>query len=191
MATVIELDGIRPTIGEGVFLAPTAVLVGDVRIGDRANVWFGAVLRGDSSHIVIGAECSIQDNAVIHCAHDLPTVLGDRVVVGHSALLEGCVIDDEALVGMGAVVLQRAHVGSGAMVAAGAVVSERAEVAPEVLVAGVPAVEKKQLSGSAARWTRTASQEYQEFARRYMTAGRLLVTDDARTPTPTQGEPSA
>jgi len=191
MATIIELDGIVPTIGEGVFLAPTAVLVGDVRVGDRANIWFGAVLRGDSSHIAIGAECSIQDNAVIHCAHDLPTVIGDRVVIGHSALLEGCVIEDEALIGMGAVVLQRAHVGSGAMVAAGAVVSERAEVAPEVLVAGVPAVEKKQLSGSALRWTRTASEEYQQFSRRYMTAGRLIVTDDGRAAGPTQGEPSA
>ena len=192
MATIVELDGIRPTIGEGVFLAPTAVLVGDVRIGDRANVWFGAVLRGDSSHIEIGADCSIQDTAVIHCSHDLPTVIGDRVVVGHGALLEGCVVEDEALVGMGAVVLQRAHVGSGAMVAAGAVVPERARIAPEVLVAGVPAVEKKQLSGSALQWTRTASQEYQQFSRRYMTTGRVVVGDDARAAhSRPQGEPSA
>jgi carbonic anhydrase/acetyltransferase-like protein (isoleucine patch superfamily) len=191
MATIIELDGVVPTIGEGVFLAPTAVLAGDVRIGDRANVWFGAVLRGDSSHIAIGAECSIQDNAVIHCAHELPTVIGDRVVIGHSALLEGCVIEDEALIGMGAVVLQRAHVGSGAMVAAGAVVSERARVAPKVLVAGVPALEKKKLSGSALDWTRTASAEYQQFSKRYMTAGRVVVTDAARAPGATQGEPSA
>lgn len=182
MATIIELDGVRPTIGEGVFLAPTAVLAGDVRVGDRANIWFGAVLRGDSSHITIGAECSIQDTAVIHCAHDLPTVIGDRVVVGHGALLEGCVVDDEALIGMGAVVLQRAHVGAGAMVAAGAVVSERARVAPQVLVAGVPAVEKKQLSGSALDWTRTASQEYQQFSQRY----RRAVAPNA-----TRGEPSA
>ena len=191
MATIIELDGIRPTIGEGVFLAPTAVLVGDVRVGDRANIWFGTVLRGDSSHIAIGAECSIQDNAVIHCAHDLPTVIGHRVVIGHSALLEGCVIEDQALIGMGAVVLQRAHVGSGAMVAAGAVVSERAQVAPEVLVAGVPAVEKKQLSGSALRWTRAASEEYQQFSQRYMTAGRVVVADAAPAPEARQGEPSA
>ena len=191
MATIIELDGTRPTIGAGVFLAPTAVLVGDVRIGDRANVWFGAVLRGDSSHIEIGVECSIQDNAVIHCSHDLPTVIGDRVVIGHSALLEGCVVEDEALIGMGAVVLQRAHVGAGAMVAAGAVVSERARVAPAMLVAGVPAVEKKQLSGSALDWTRTASQEYQQFSKRYMTAGRLIAGDGVRPAQPTQGEPSA
>lgn len=191
MATIIELDGVVPTIGEGVFLAPTAVLVGDVRVGDRANIWFGAVLRGDSSHIAIGAECSIQDTAVIHCAHDLPTVIGHRVVVGHGALLEGCVVEDEALIGMGAVVLQHARVGAGALVAAGAVVSERAQVAPQMLAAGVPAVERKKLSGSALEWTRTASQEYQHYSHRYMTAGRLIVADDARIAGTTEGEPSA
>jgi carbonic anhydrase/acetyltransferase-like protein (isoleucine patch superfamily) len=180
MATIVELDGVGPTIGEGVFLAATAVLVGDVRIGDRANVWFGAVLRGDTSHIEIGVECSIQDNVVIHCASELPTIVGDRVTVGHGALLEGCVIEDEALVGMGAIVLQHARVGSGAMVAAGAVVPERAEVAPGVLSAGVPAREKKQLSGSALEWTRRAAAEYQQYSRRYMTASRVRVVDDAR-----------
>jgi carbonic anhydrase/acetyltransferase-like protein (isoleucine patch superfamily) len=180
MATIVELDGVAPTIGEGVFLAPTAVLVGDVRVGDRANIWFGAVLRGDSSHIEIGDECSIQDNAVIHCAHELPTVIGARVVVGHGALLEGCVIEDQALVGMGAIVLQRAHIGSGAMVAAGAVVGERARVGARMLAAGVPATEKKELSGSALRWTRAAASDYQEYSKRYMTAGRVRVADDAR-----------
>jgi carbonic anhydrase/acetyltransferase-like protein (isoleucine patch superfamily) len=179
MATIVELDGRSPTIGEGVFLAPTAVLVGDVRVGDRANIWFGAVLRGDTSHIEIGAECSIQDNVVIHCADDLPTVIGTRVVVGHGALLEGCVVEDEALIGMGAIVLQRAHVASGAMVAAGAVVPERVSVGREVLAAGVPAVEKKRLSGSALRWTRAASAEYQQFSKRYMTASRVRHPDDA------------
>jgi carbonic anhydrase/acetyltransferase-like protein (isoleucine patch superfamily) len=180
MATLVELDGIAPSIGEGVFLATTAVLVGDVRVGDRANIWFGAVLRGDSSHIEIGAECSIQDNVVIHCAHELPTIVGARVTVGHGALLEGCVIEDEALIGMGAIVLQHARVGAGAMVAAGAVVAERADVRPGVLSAGVPAREKKELSGSALQWTRTAADEYQQYSKRYMTASRVCVTDDAR-----------
>ena len=76
MATIVELDGVAPTIGDEVFLAPTAVLVGDVRVGERANIWFGTVLRGDLSHIEIGAGSSIQDNAVVHCATDLPTVIG-------------------------------------------------------------------------------------------------------------------
>jgi carbonic anhydrase/acetyltransferase-like protein (isoleucine patch superfamily) len=180
MATLVELEGIAPSIGEDVFLASTAVLVGDVRVGDRANIWFGVVLRGDSSRIEIGAECSIQDNVVIHCAHELPTIVGARVTVGHGALLEGCVIEDEALIGMGAIVLQHARVGAGAMVAAGAVVPERAEVRAGVLSAGAPAMEKKELSGSALQWTRIAADEYQQYRKRYMTASRVCVTDDAR-----------
>lgn len=180
MATLIELDGIGPTVGEDVFLAPTAVLVGDVRVGDRANIWFGAVLRGDSSHIEIGSETSVQDNSVIHCADDLPTVIGERVIVGHGALLEGCVIEDQALIGMGAIVLQHAHIGAGAMLAAGAVVPERMGVAPGVLAAGVPAREKKQLSGSALSWTQTAADEYQQFSKRYMTATRIRPAGEAR-----------
>ena len=121
---IVELGGVRPTIGEDVWLAPTAVLVGDVRVGDRASIWFGAVLRGDSSSIAIGAGSSVQDNAVIHCAGDLPTVVGEGVIVGHAAMLEGCVIEDGAVVGMGAIVLQRARLGAGSMLAAGAVLSE-------------------------------------------------------------------
>jgi carbonic anhydrase/acetyltransferase-like protein (isoleucine patch superfamily) len=180
MATLIELDGVAPTIGADVFLAPTAVLVGDVRVGDRANIWFGAVLRGDTSHIEIGREASIQDNSVIHCAEELPTVIGERVIIGHGAMLEGCRIEDQALVGMGAIVLQRARVGAGAMLAAGAVVPERMEVAPGVLVAGAPAREKKRLSGSALRWTETAADEYQHFSKRYMTASRVIAAGAAR-----------
>jgi carbonic anhydrase/acetyltransferase-like protein (isoleucine patch superfamily) len=143
-ATIVELGGVRPTIGEDVWLAPTAVLIGDVRVGDRANIWFGAVLRGDSSHIEIGAGTSVQDNSVIHCAHELPTIVGEDVVVGHGALLEGCVVGDGAVIGMGA-------------------------IAPGMLAAGIPATEKKELSGSAQRWTETAAAEYQTYRHRYLT----------------------
>ena len=170
----------RPTIGRDVFIAPTAVLIGDVRVADRANIWFGAVLRGDTSYIEIGEESSIQDNTVIHCAEDLPTVVGRRVIVGHSAILEGCVLEDQCLVGMGAIVCQAARVGSGAMVAAGAVVSERAQIRPGVLAAGVPAQEKKELSGSALGWTETAADEYQEFRRLHMTTSRVLQAQEER-----------
>jgi carbonic anhydrase/acetyltransferase-like protein (isoleucine patch superfamily) len=172
MATIVELGGVRPAIGADVWLAPTAVLIGDVRVGDRANIWFGAVLRGDSSRITVGAGTSVQDNAVIHCAHELPTEIGEDVVVGHAAMLEGCVVEDGALVGMGAIVLQRARVGARAMVAAGAVVGEGSEIAGEMLAAGVPAREKKQLSGSALAWTDTAVDRYQELRRRYLTTSR-------------------
>jgi carbonic anhydrase/acetyltransferase-like protein (isoleucine patch superfamily) len=168
MATIVELGGVRPAIGADVWLAPTAVLIGDVRVGDRANIWFGAVLRGDSSRITVGAGTSVQDNAVIHCAHELPTEIGEDVVVGHAAMLEGCVVEDGALVGMGAIVLQRARVGSRAVLAAGAVLGEGGEVAPGMLAAGVPAVEKKALSGSAQVWTETAAAEYQRYRERYL-----------------------
>ena len=168
MATIVEVDGVRPTIGEGVWLAPTAVLIGDVRLGDRANVWFGTVLRGDYSHIEVGPGCSIQDAAVVHCAEDLPTIIGADVLVGHGAMLEGCVIEKHALIGMGAIVLQRARVGARAMVAAGAVVGEGMEIPPGVLAAGIPAVVKKELAGSSQRWVETAALEYQSQRLRYM-----------------------
>jgi carbonic anhydrase/acetyltransferase-like protein (isoleucine patch superfamily) len=169
VATILELGGVAPTIGEDVFLAPTAVLVGDVRVGDRANIWFGTVLRGDVSHIEIGAGCSIQDNAIIHCATELPTIIGSDVVVGHGAMLEGCTIEDGALIGMGAIVLQHAKVGAGALVAAGTVVAERQLIAPRVLAAGVPArVIKKELSGSSLAWTGRAAEHYQELREHYL-----------------------
>jgi carbonic anhydrase/acetyltransferase-like protein (isoleucine patch superfamily) len=175
MAHLIELDGIGPTIGEDVFLAPTAVLIGNVHVGDRSSVWFGSVLRGDLSRIEIGGRCSIQDTAVIHCAIDLPTIIGDAVTVGHGALLEGCTIEAGAVVGMGAIVLQHAHVGAGSMVAAGGVVPERMTVAAGVLAAGVPVTERKALSGSAARWSEMAVEDYQQLRRRYLALGTETV----------------
>ncbi len=174
MATIVSLDGTTPTIGDGVYLAPTAVLIGDVRVGDRANIWFGAVLRGDISHIEIGEETSVQDNVVIHCAEGLPTRVGARVTVGHGALLEGCVIEDDSLIGMGAIVLQRALVGTGAMVAAGAVVSERRQIPSGVLAAGVPAQVKKELSGSARHWVEYAAQDYQVRRRLYLAKSEVV-----------------
>jgi carbonic anhydrase/acetyltransferase-like protein (isoleucine patch superfamily) len=173
-ALLLELDGVSPTIGEDVWLAPNAVLVGDVRVGDRANIWFGAVLRGDGAGIEIGAESSIQDNAVIHCAHDLTTVVGEGVIIGHGAMLEGCVIEDGAVVGMGAIVLQRARLGARSMLAAGAVLGEGRQIGPGMLAAGVPAQEKKPLTGSAERWIETAAREYQHYRRRYLATGVVI-----------------
>jgi carbonic anhydrase/acetyltransferase-like protein (isoleucine patch superfamily) len=170
----MELDGVSPSIGRDVWLAPTAVLVGDVHVGDNASIWFGAVLRGDSSAIHIGAGTSVQDNAVVHCARDLPTVVGEDVIVGHGAMLEGCVVEDGAIVGMGAIVLQRARLGAGSMLAAGAVLAERSEIAAGMLAAGVPAREKKPLSGSAQTWTQSAAGEYQHYRRRYLTASAII-----------------
>ena len=168
MATVIELDGKTPRIAEDAFVAPTAVLIGDVTVGAGASIWFGAVLRGDNSAIVIGAGSNIQDNCVIHCADELPTIVGENVTVGHMAMLEGCEIGDGALIGMGSIVLQRAKVGARSLVAAGAVVGEGVEIPGGVLAAGIPARVKKELAGSSQRWVETAALEYQSKRLRYM-----------------------
>jgi carbonic anhydrase/acetyltransferase-like protein (isoleucine patch superfamily) len=168
MATLIELEGVAPVIAADAYVAPTAVLIGDVVVEPRASVWFGAVLRGDNARIRVGAGSCVQDNCVIHCAHELPTVIGESVTVGHMAMLEGCEIGDGALIGMGAIVLQRARVGVRSLIAAGAVVGEGVEIPPGVLAAGVPAVVKKELAGASQRWVETAAIEYQSQRLRYM-----------------------
>jgi carbonic anhydrase/acetyltransferase-like protein (isoleucine patch superfamily) len=177
MATIVTLDGVSPRIGADVYLAPTATVIGDVHIGDRANVWFGAVLRGDAARIEIGSETSVQDNVVVHCAKGLPTIVGARVTVGHGALLEGCVIEDGSLIGMGAIVLQHARVGAASLIAAGAVVSERTEIPSGVLAAGVPATVKKELSGSSEAWLTGAVEEYQKRSRLFATRSVVARTD--------------
>lgn len=162
-----ELDGIRPRVHPDAFVAPTAVLVGDVQVGPRASIWFGVVMRGDESSIVVGAGSNVQDNSVVHCAEGLPTVIGENVTVGHKAILEGCVVEDGAVVGMGAIMLQRSRLGAGAMLAAGGVLPEGAEVPPGHLAAGVPAKTRKELSGSSADWVSRTAEHYQENGRRY------------------------
>jgi carbonic anhydrase/acetyltransferase-like protein (isoleucine patch superfamily) len=162
-----ELDGVRPRVDPTAFVAPTAVLIGDVEVGPNASVWFGAVLRGDESTITVGEGANVQDNAVVHCAHGLPTVIGKDVTIGHGAMLEGCIVEDGALVGMGAIVLQRARVGARSMLAAGSVVLEGQEIPPGVLAAGAPAAVKKELDGSAQRWVETAAAEYRRLSARY------------------------
>ena len=165
---IIELEGKTPQVAEDAFIAPTAVLIGNVTVAAGASIWFGAVLRGDNSSIVIGAGSNVQDNCVIHCADELPTIVGENVTVGHMAMLEGCTIGDGSLIGMGAIVLQRARVGAGSLVAAGAVVGEGVEIPDGVLAAGVPARVKKELAGSSQQWVETAAREYQSKRLKYM-----------------------
>ena len=160
--------GNHPQVADDVFVAPSADVIGDVVIEEKASVWFGAVLRGDFSSITIGAGTSVQDNVVVHCAAGLPTVVGRDVIVGHGALLEGCVIEDGAVIGMGAIILQRARIGSRSMIAAGAVVREGQEIPPNTVAAGTPAVVKKQLEGSSRNWIENAARQYQELRARYL-----------------------
>ena len=139
-----------PSIHPDAFVHPDAVVIGDVRIGAHSSVWPSAVLRGDYGTIVVGERTSIQDGAIIHAVPDFPTVIGDDCVVGHLAHLEGCTIEDRALIGSGSVVLHQATVHSGATVGAGAVVRNRMDVPANALAVGVPAVIKPDVSGEAA-----------------------------------------
>ena len=162
-----ELGGLRPQVHPDAYIAPTAVLIGDVHIAAGASVWFGAVLRGDEAPITVGEGANIQDNVVIHCAENLPTIIESNATVGHSAQLEGCVVEQGALVGMGATMLQRSRLGRGSMLAAGAVLQEGEHIPPGQMAAGVPARIKKPLDGSSQRWVATSAQHYRERAIRY------------------------
>lgn len=164
---LIEFEGKSPKIGDNVFVAPTAVIIGDVTIGDNSSVWFGAVLRGDFGPITVGAGCSIQDNATVHVFDVSPTVLGDDVTVGHNSVLEGCAIGEGTVVGMNSTVLPFARVGRQVMIAAGTVVPERMEVPDRVLVAGAPAKIKKELGGVALDWIGRSPLDYQQMQARY------------------------
>ena len=162
-----ELSGKRPVVHPDAYIAPTAVLIGDVEVGAGASVWFGAVLRGDEASIKVGDGANIQDNVVVHCAQDLPTLIERNASIGHSALLEGCVVEQGALVGMGAIMLQRSRLGAGSMLAAGAVLGEGKSVPAGHLAAGVPATVRKPLDGSSESWVGTAAQHYRDRAVRY------------------------
>ena len=162
-----ELGGRRPKVHPDAYIAPTAVLIGDVEVEKGASVWFGAVLRADEATIRVGEGANVQDNVVIHCAEDLPTVLEKDATVGHSAQLEGCVVEQGALVGMGATMLQRSRLGKGSMLAAGAVLQEGVHIPPGQLAAGVPATVKKPIDGSSNEWVNSSAQHYRERAVRY------------------------
>jgi len=164
-------------VADDAFIAPTAVLIGDVVVEEGASVWFGAVLRGDFNSIIVGAGTSVQDNSVIHTNEDLPTTIGSNVTVGHLSLLEGCEIEDGAVIGMGSIVLNRARVGRRAMLAAGSVVKEGGEIPPEVLAAGVPAKVRKSLEGSSSEWVEMAAREYQSLRLKYMGRVEQLAKD--------------
>ncbi|KGQ22520.1 gamma carbonic anhydrase family protein [Thermus filiformis] len=178
MAVLVALEGKEPRVHPTAFVAPTATLIGDVVVEEGASVWFGAVLRADFDRIVVGPGSCVQDNAVVHTAEGLPTLIGPSVTVAHLAYLEGCVVEEGALIGVGALVLQRARVGRGAVVAAGSVVLEGMEIPPETLVAGVPAQAKKTLSGSSRAWAEMAAREYRALSLRYRRTARLLDSGD-------------
>ncbi len=157
-----------PQIAPDAFVAPTATVIGQVRLGAKASVWYGAVLRGDRDAIVVGDGSNVQDGCVLHADPGHPCRLGAGVSVGHLAVVHGCTIDDEVLIGMGAVVLNGATVGSGSIVAAGAVVLEGAEVPPGSLVAGVPGKVRRALSDDEWERVRGNARNYVTLSRQYL-----------------------
>jgi len=139
MPIIVPFKGVRPTVAASAWVAPNATLAGAVTVGERASVFYGAVLRGDMDSITIGDDTNLQDNVTVHVDTGVPTVVGARVSVGHAAVLHGCIIEDDCLIGMSATVLNRAVIGTGSLVAAGSVVLEDTVIPPRSLVAGVPA----------------------------------------------------
>jgi gamma-carbonic anhydrase len=138
--------GTKPRIAASAYVDPGAHVIGDVEIGERASIWPCVVLRGDIEPIRIGRDTNIQDGTVIHTDRGFPTTVGDRVSVGHSVILHGCTIEEESLIGMGAIVLNGARIGHGAVVAAGSLVPEGMQVAPDMLVMGTPAKPRRPVS---------------------------------------------
>ncbi|MCC6313725.1 MAG: gamma carbonic anhydrase family protein [Thermomicrobiales bacterium] len=158
---VLPFGGVSPRIAADVYLAPGAVVVGDVEIGPGSSVWFNATIRGDVAPIRIGRGSNVQDNAVLHVDRGTPCVLGNDVTVGHGAIVHAATIGDGVLVGMGAIVLSRSIVGAESIVAAGALVPEDATVDPGTLMMGTPARARRQL-------TDEERQRCRENARRYL-----------------------
>jgi carbonic anhydrase/acetyltransferase-like protein (isoleucine patch superfamily) len=164
---LVEYDRKAPKIEDNVFIAPTAVIVGDVEIKAGASIWFGVVLRGDLDPIRIGRNANIQDNCTVHTDVGCPVIIGDRVSIGHNAVLHGCHVENDCLIGIGAVLLNAARVRTGSIVAAGSVVTEGLEVGPHQLVAGAPAKLKKHLDRAANDIIQKPLNDYLEFSKQY------------------------
>lgn len=164
---MITFEGSAPEVADDAWVAPSAVLVGRVRIGSGSSAWYGAVLRADAEAITVGAGSNVQDGCVVHADPGFPTTIGDGVVVGHGAVVHGCTVGDGVLVGMGATVLNGARIGAGSLVAAGAVVLEGTQVPSGSLVAGVPAKVRRSLTDDEAAGIRTSAADYVERARQH------------------------
>ena len=161
---ILDFKGIKPKIGRNVFIAPTAVVIGQVEIMDNASIWYGTVVRGDREPITIGRNTNIQDNCTLHTDPGKPLIIGDHVSVGHSVVIHGCTIEEFSLIGIGAVVLSGASIKAGSIVGSGAMVREGQQVGPYHLVAGVPAVFKKELEKNIIEKNRQICNNYAKLA---------------------------
>ncbi len=181
-AMQINLGDLTPETAGDAWVAPGAFVIGAVVLDDRSSVWYGAVLRGDGDAIRIGARSNIQDSAVVHTDPGHPVTVGSGVSVGHGAVLHGCTIEDDVLVGMNATVLNGARVGAGSLIAAGALVPEGAVIPPGSLVAGVPGKVRRELAAAELEHVRANAEDYVELARRHAAAVGLQPGTGSEAP---------
>lgn len=160
--------GQRPAIAESAYIDQSAQVIGSVTVGERASIWCNTTVRGDINSIEIGEETNIQDNSCLHVDPDAPLVLGKRIVVGHSVTLHGCVIEDDCLIGMGAIVLSGAKIGGGSIIAAAALVVEGAVIPPRSLVMGTPGKVRRQTTEAELEGIRRGAEGYVDKSREYM-----------------------
>lgn len=154
---------IHPTV----FIAETATVIGDVTIGKEASIWFGAVIRGDASSIIVGEGTNVQDNVTIHSDADTPVIIGKRVTIGHAAVVHGATIEDDVLIGIGAIVLNHTRIGEQSIIAAGTLITEGTEVPPRSLVMGVPGKVIRQVNDDEFARTQDGAKIYVERAKNY------------------------
>jgi carbonic anhydrase/acetyltransferase-like protein (isoleucine patch superfamily) len=164
---IYALDDLSPHFGDGAWAAPSADLIGDIRLGARASVWFGAVLRGDNTPLILGPETNFQDGAVGHSDSGFPLTIGARVTVGHQAILHGCTVADDCLIGMGARILNGAVIESECIVGAGALITEGKHFERGSLIVGAPARAVRQVTEEERRLLRKSAAHYAEKAQRY------------------------
>lgn len=162
-----EFEGIKPEIHESVFVADSADIIGDVKIGKNSSIWYNAVLRGDEHAIRIGENTNIQDGTVVHVGWGLDTIIGDNVTVGHNALVHGCTVGNNSLIGMGATILNGAEIGEFCMVAAGALVTQNKKFPDGVLIMGSPAKIARELTEEEKQSLINSANEYCENAQKH------------------------
>jgi carbonic anhydrase/acetyltransferase-like protein (isoleucine patch superfamily) len=174
---LLPFEGAEPVLAPDAIVLPTATLVGRVSVGARASIWYGCVLRADEEQIWIGADTNIQDGTVIHADPGFPALVGDRVTVGHGAILHGATVDSDCLIGMRAVVLNGVHIGRNSLVAAGTVLREGTDVPPRSLVAGIPGAVKRELREDEIEAIASGWKGYVERARRHQKSQPGLRSD--------------
>lgn len=168
--TLVTIDGKSPQIADSAFIAPGCRLIGDVHVGDAASIWYNCVVRADVDRVVIGARSNIQDGSVIHCDLGVPTIIGEDVLIGHMAMVHGCTLMDRAFVGLGAIVMNGCIIEGDAMLAAGAMLTERKHMLAGELWGGRPAAKMRDLPEKAIMGMRMGTAHYVENARRHAAA---------------------